>query len=354
MTDFLSFCPINLGRWGSTQVRVHLLFVVFVPLTLLSAAAKGFSVAQTAGWLALLIVAVALHELGHAVVAGWIGADPEEVRLWPLGNLGNASPPPAYRASETRWVAAGGLAMSLALTLLCAIALSVLGAKMAWNPLGSRASGAPTLATGAGAVAFSLVWWIGWFGFLNWVLFLANLLPALPMDQGRIVRSFLVSHSIGQPRDSMVAPYLAWAVAAVLFLGGLVRLVAGHPESGSALLCLAILIFLMARAEVRMFEEGAFFEEGLFGYDFSEGYTSLESSTQTVRPHRESALRRWRRRRSELRRQRRLAKEAAEEQRMDEILAKLHSQGRSALTDEEQRFLVRVSAKYRTRPRAHD
>jgi stage IV sporulation protein FB len=90
----------------------------------------------------------------------------------------------------------------------------------------------------------------------------------------------------------------------------------------------------------------------VFGYDFSEGYTSLEGSTQKVRPYRESALKRWRRRRSDLRRQRRQARETAEEQRMDEILAKLHTQGRPALTDEEQRFLVRVSARYRGRSKA--
>jgi hypothetical protein len=55
-----------------------------------------------------------------------------------------------------------------------------------------------------------------------------------------------------------------------------------------------------------------------------------------------------------LRRQRRQEREAAEERRMDEILEKLHLKGRSALTDEEHRFLVRVSAKYRNRPRASD
>ena len=39
---------------------------------------------------------------------------------------------------------------------------------------------------------------------------------------------------------------------------------------------------------------------------------------------------------------------------MDEILEKLHREGRSALTDEEHRFLVRVSAKYRNKPQARD
>ena len=110
----------------------------------------------------------------------------------------------------------------------------------------------------------------------------------------------------------------------------------------------------MVRTEARILEDGGFFEDGVFGYDFSEGYTSLEGSAAKVRPYRESALKRWRRRRSELRRQRRLAREAAEERRMDEILEKLHREGRSALTDEEHRFLVRVSAKYRNRPKARD
>ena len=98
-----------------------------------------------------------------------------------------------------------------------------------------------------------------------------------------------------------------------------------------------------------MLEDGGYFDDGVFGYDFSEGYTSLESGAPKVRPYRESALKRWRRRRSELRRQRRTIREAAEEKRMDEILEKLHREGRSALTDEEHRFLVRVSTRYRNR-----
>ena len=77
-----------------------------------------------------------------------------------------------------------------------------------------------------------------------------------------------------------------------------------------------------------MLEDGGYFEDGVFGYDFSEGYTSLENSAAKVRPYKESALRRWRRRRSELRRQRRMIREAAEERRMDEILDKLHREGR--------------------------
>ncbi len=115
-----------------------------------------------------------------------------------------------------------------------------------------------------------------------------------------------------------------------------------------------MLIELIVRAESRMLEDGGFFEDGVFGYDFTEGYTSLEGNPAKVRPYRESALKRWRRRRSESRRQRQNAREAAEERRMDEILEKIHREGRSSLSDEEQRFLIRVSAKYRNRPKARE
>ena len=56
---------------------------------------------------------------------------------------------------------------------------------------------------------------------------------------------------------------------------------------------LAILIEWMVRSETRMQEESGYFDDGVFGYDFSEGYTSLEANTAKVRPYRESAIKRW-------------------------------------------------------------
>src|SRR5262249_25159214 len=140
----------------------------------------------------------------------------------------------------------------------------------------------------------SAAWWVGWFGYINWVLFLANLVPALPMDCGRAVRAYLALPSFGQTREGMIGPYIGKVVALILFAVGLFRLIFIRPDNAMALIGLAILVYLMAQAEIRMLEEGGFFDEGVFGYDFSEGYTSLEGSTQKVRPYRESALRRWR------------------------------------------------------------
>jgi Zn-dependent protease len=358
MTDFFSWCPLPLGRWFGTQVRVHCVFVFFILLTLLVALASHDSrVATTGGWLALLVLAVIVHELGHISASLWLGSEPEEVRLWPLGSLSIPTPPSPSRWNETMWVGLAGPATSLTFAVAAAICLRVGGATMVLNPFGNAkdGTGTPLLTSGDAVAAFSTLWWIGWFGYLNWVIFLANLLPAFPMDGGRVFRSILVGPSVGHPRDSMVGPHVAAGVAILLLLLGLGRLIfADHSAGALWLMCLATLIYITVRIEARSYEEGAFYDEGIFGYDFSAGYTSLEGSGPKVRPCRESALKRWRQRRSELRRQRRLAREAAEEQRMDEILAKLHDQGRAALTDEEQRFLVRVSARYRGRTKAQE
>ena len=351
MSDPLSW-SLNLGRWAGTQVRVHLILGLFLGIELLGAALdKGHPVLPTAGWMLLLCVALALHELGHAAMAARLAFDQDEVRLWPLGNLVGPSPAALARQPEGLLVIAAGPLTSLAFALVTYIGLNFAGAQPVFNPFGWSTGGAPFLAGGKPAPAFTAEWWVGWFGYLNWVLFLANLIPAPPLDGGRFVRGAL---AVGQ-KDGTLGLWLARGCAPVLLLAGLIRLIfARASSSGWYLISLAILIYFMARLEAQMLEEGGYYDEGLFGYDFSQGYTSLEAGAPKVRPYRESALRRWRRRRSELRRQRREAREAAEEQRMDEILAKLYREGRAALTDEEQRFLVRVSVRLRNRPKARD
>lgn len=353
--DPLTWSPINLGRWAGIQVRIHFVLIVFVALTLLGEAiSPGRRVGSTSCWLILLMVALAIHELGHALMASWLGSEPEDVRLWPLGNM--VGPTSSSRSSDHLLVGLAGPIASLAMVVVAAIALNFLGAQFVWNPFGNaNDSGAPLIVvTQKLASPYTTIWWIGWFGYLNWVILLANLLPALPFDGGRVFRAYLANSSLTPTKDGMIPPLLARSCFLILVVVGAVRLLLAGKGDGLTLISLAVLIEWMVRLEARMLEDGGFFDDGVFGYDFSEGYTSLESSAAKVRPYRESAIKRWRRRRSELRRQRRQALETAEERRMDEILEKLHREGRSVLTDEEHRFLVRVSAKFRNKPRARD
>jgi Zn-dependent protease len=358
MTDPLTWSPINLGRWAGVPVRLHIALVVFVVVTLLSTAiGTPARLDETACWLGLLLLALAVHELGHALIAAWMGAEPDEVHLWPLGNM--VGPITLQRSGDHVLVALAGPAFSAAVVLASAIALNLLDAQFVWNPFGNSPkagqafdSGAPILnATGNPATPYTPAWWIGWFGYLNWVILLANLLPALPFDNGRILRAYLAQVSLSPTKDGLIPPLLARSCVIILTVAGLIRLFPLREADGLTLIGLALLIEWMVRLESRLIEDGGYFDDGVFGYDFSEGYTSLEAGTAKVRPYRENALKRWRRRRSELRRQRRAAQEAAEERRMDEILDKIHRLGRAGLTEEENRFLVRVSARYRNRTR---
>jgi Zn-dependent protease len=315
-----------------------------------AALTQGFPVGTRIAWLSLLMLALVLHEIGHAFAARWLGVETDDVVLWPLGNL--AGPSFSFnRGTEAMLVAAAGPALNLVIAIVTAIGLNVAGAQMIFYPFGnSEGGGAPILADGKTlASAFTPLWFFGWFGFLNWLLFLVNMIPALPFDNGRIFRGIFE----GPTRDTLVGPWVARTCAFVLGLAGLIRL-ATDKYGGLPMIGIGIVVYMMARLESRMLEEGGYLDDTLFGYDFSQGYTSLDAGAATVRPRREGALKRWRNRRSELRRQRRIAKEAAQDQRTDEILAKLHTQGRSALTEEENRFLIRVSAEYkkRDRPRA--
>ncbi len=348
MSDPLSW-TFNLGRWAGTRVRLHLILVVYAALQLLIAASssKDQAIVTAVAWLGLLLLALICHELGHSLMAARLGAEREEVRIWPLGDLVAPSTSAASRSPEAVLIAMSGPAASLLMALVAALGLGFTAYRMEFNPFSGH-DGAPLLAGGkevVAAPALSAAWYVGCFGFLNWVIFLANLIPALPMDGGRALRGVLASQS----KDGMLAAYTARVFAIVLALVGVFRLSFNHPGA-IVWIGLAVLIEWMVRLEIRLFEEVGFFDDsGVFGYDFSQGYTSLEAGASMVRPKPESALKRWRRRRSELRRQRREAQEAAEEQRMDEILSKIHREGRAALTDEENRFLVRVSTKIRNR-----
>ena len=92
-------------------------------------------------------------------------------------------------------------------------------------------------------------------------------------------------------------------------------------------------------------------EEELFGYDFSQGYTSLEKSHARIDDAEDDdgPLERWLETRREQRRERQEQLDAEEDARVDEILARVHEHGLAGLTAEERLLLDRVSMRYRAR-----
>ncbi len=225
MSDPLTWSPISLGRWFGTTVRLHMVLILFVGIRLLLAAfnlaghGTPAQLLQTACWLGLLLLALAVHELGHAATAAWLDCDQEDVHVWPLGSL--VGPTYVPRSSEHIVVALAGPVMSGAAFLLTALGLNIFGhATVVWNPFGNvDDAGAPTLANGSLAVPLSLTWIVGWFGYLNLVLTVLNMIPALPFDFGRMFRAYLGSTSVVSSRDNMYAPWTARACVSSWYSG---------------------------------------------------------------------------------------------------------------------------------------
>ncbi len=338
MADLLTW-SVPLGRWRDTQYRLHYILIVFATLRLLEGlVSERHNPADSVAWAVAIALALAIHELAHALVAERLELHRPIIYLWPLGDLNRPGSTPGVTPREQMLVALAGPVASLGLALTAMISLAMFGARMQLDPFGGTTFGQPIRPDGTTLGPLTFAGWVGCLGHASWLLALANLIPALPFDGGSAVRGWQRTTF----RDTDLSPYLARAAAVILGIAGLFRLYFTKPGALS-LLAIALVIELVVRWEARRLEETGQLGDELFGYDFSQGYTSLDSSAPVVRPRRESALARWHRRRSESRRRRLVARQSADEKRLDEILDKIHREGRAALTTEENRFLVQQS-----------
>ncbi len=320
---FLSF---PLGVWLQTSVRMS----VWFPLVLIVLWARlGLQLGTIC--VLLLLVSVLVHEFFHVFGARWTGGDAEEILIWPAGGLAYCQPGPSFR-SEILTVAAGPLAnvVLAALMLPAVLSSGMLAAcfhPVVLPPVSLDGNLPQTLAV----LMFSL----------NVKLVYLNLLPVYPMDGGRMTQIVL-----SQWWDAVVVRTVSFwtAMVAAVLLG-----IIGYtidPAVGITLVTLSSFILILNLLESIQRQMSDSYDESFLGYDFSQGYTSLEQGSGD-RPRRPGMVEQWR----EKRRLKKLEQEQQErvetESRLDALLEKVHQQGMDALTPDEQRFLKQASARYR-------
>jgi Zn-dependent protease len=352
---------IPLGHWFGVLVRIHFLFLLFILVMWLRAITVNKTNPTQAGLdmlvlMGLVFLSVLLHEFGHCFAARWVGGEASEVLLWPLGGLASVDVPSTPKANFL--TAAGGPAVNLGLCLVVAGALLGCSLQPNLNPLPDQAwltkvatldnrgdmgsryfTDMPDKLLPYWQVMLVQFFWVNWFGFL-----LNVLLIGFPLDGGRMFQCALWPR-LGYRESMQVAIFVGFVV---MFIVGILALVANEL----LWLCLAMYIYFACKFEWLRLDHAA--EDSLFGYDFSQGYTSLENSSDReteVRPRRrkQSFWQRFWQRRAARRMQREQLTQQQEEQRMDQLLEKIQREGKQALTDEEQRFLKRVADKYRNR-----
>jgi stage IV sporulation protein FB len=358
------FLSIPLGRLFGITIRVHLLFPVVALAMILRVAFKQDPPFPEGAWIdatmiaVLLLFSVICHEFGHCFAGRWMEGEANEILIWPLGGLAYVDIPHQPRAHFI--TAAAGPAVNVLLCLLCALLLAFAcdaSYQPPWNPfywplrdspyeivkMPDYQRGAIGLYTwGSTLHAVSGVWPIllARLFWVNWALFLFNMvLVCFPMDAGRMLQSGLWPY-LGYRQATLIVIYAGFAMT---ILVGLLSIV----NNEILILCLAMFIYFSCRTQLFVLETGG--EEALFGYDFSQGYTSLERDQPRTVQRRPSWWQRWRAARRANKLQREQETREADERRLDELLEKVQRLGMNALTDEERRFMKRVSDRYRNR-----
>jgi stage IV sporulation protein FB len=345
MRDLASW-SVSLGKWRGVHVRVHAFFFALAVLALYFGTRHVSHALLPYGVLlvGILFVSALLHELGHTLAAFRVGGHVDQIVLWPLGGLASPQVP---REIQPELVTA--LAGPMVNLLICSLTASlILGLDHDQELLGLLHPLSPHGMLGGRFwfVGLKLTFWV------NWVLVLVNVIPAFPLDGGRVLRALLRHWWLDQ---RMAGQVVTWAgyLSAILFC----ILAWTSWETGSvsnipdwaAFSCLAILLFFSSKHEMARLDESEL-EDELFNYDFSQGYTSLERHFD--RPSRDngpSTLRRWLAQRQEARQRKQKMIEEEEERRVDEILVRLHEGGMTGLSSKDRALLDRVSARYRNR-----
>lgn len=337
--------PMNwsfpIGHVFGVTVRVHavlvLVYVGLIGRVAMIPEIPADAVYRFAAILAIMFVSVLLHEFGHVFAARRVDGDAEQILMWPLGGLAYCTLPhnPAAHFVTT----AGGPLVNL---VLATAAGAVLAAQGFWPPFSFTPPGLiypemarfdATIVTNeswAAVTAYRVFW-------INWMLFWFNLVPAFPMDGGRILQSVIWWRS-DYRQGTTVACYVGFSFMMLFMAWAIV-------VNEWLIFFLAVFIYTSCKQHLIALETGG--EESPFGYDFSQGYTSLEQDAPEPKRPRPNFIQRWLQKRAVKRAQHEIEQREAEERRMDELLDKIRTHGRESLSDEEKRFLQRVANRLR-------
>ena len=227
----------QLGRIAGIRIGINWSWLIVFALIVWSLASAVFP-AQNPGfsdgeYVAMAVVAallffasLLLHELGHALQAKRDGLEIEGINLWLFGGVAQFKGGFPSAGAEFRIAIAGPL-VSLALGVLFVLVAAF--------------AGLPNAVDGV----------VAWLGFTNLILLAFNLLPALPLDGGRVLRSALW-HFRGDLR------WATWVASAVgrgfgfLFIGlGLFMLIVEGAFSGAWLAFIGWFLLQAATGEAR-------------------------------------------------------------------------------------------------------
>ncbi|MHB8792797.1 MAG: site-2 protease family protein [Thermoleophilia bacterium] len=180
----------KVGRVFGIELRIHITFFLII---VYAAYVWGWGMPDTLGWpgavygavlISVLFICVVIHELSHSRLAQHYGADVESITLLPIGGVSMLKNMPEEPKKEL-WVSLVGPLSNLVIAAFLGIVLLLVPGKVTAETAEQFADliGGITL---QGFVTYMLI--------INVLLALFNLLPAFPLDGGRVLRSILAQY----------------------------------------------------------------------------------------------------------------------------------------------------------------
>jgi Zn-dependent protease len=226
-------------RIGVSRTWFVVLFVVIYVLDnyfsgILAGSTQAFAAAVIGAL--LFFATVVAHEMGHALVARHQGMQVDGVDLWALGGFTRARGEALTPGAELRLAAAGPLVNALVIALCTAIGLAF-GSFSHFLDVALLESG---LHVGLPLVLLS------WLALINTVLLVFNLLPALPLDGGRIARAVAWQLTGDSHRATRACARLGQLLGGLLVAGGVILI--ADSSVGYGLWCCVIGLFITQAA----------------------------------------------------------------------------------------------------------
>lgn len=310
---------LPLGRYFGIEVRLSILFALYLLFEVIDAAFKN-ALQMRALMLGSLLVLVLLHEFGHCFACRRVGGEADEILLWPLGGLAYCRPPHNWRADLITTL--GGPAVNLALAPVLGGAIALTGGgweALIFNPFNYAAAW-----SGYAHSVWQSALWAAYF--TNAVLLAFNVLvPAFPLDGGRIVQALLWRRT-GYAASMDVATRIGLVGSVGLGLAGMVA--ESYNLIGIALF--TGITCVMARQRLR-FAPG----QGRGGEEESPYAESLRSEPDADEARAQAA------------RRARAQEQATEAAEVDRLLAKIAAGGMQSLSAREARFLRQATDRRR-------
>lgn len=232
----------RIARVAGIDVYVHATFLLLLAWVGFGEYRSGGTEAAAGGvgFILLVFAIVVMHEYGHALMARRYGIPTKDITLLPIGGVARLQSMPKEPRQELA-IAIAGPAVNVVLALLIAAFLAATGG------LGASAdtAGADGRMVMSGGILAQLLR-------VNVILVLFNLIPAFPMDGGRVLRALLAMRSGDYSRATVQAARVGRFFALVFGVVGLF-----FPGAPATLVLIALFVWLGAAGEAASVTQSA-------------------------------------------------------------------------------------------------